>query len=207
MDFLRENLNILLTISGLLVAAVGTIVEKLAPEHRRGTRAVLVLLAIAGFGVTACGAILQEQDDSTQKQQIGTLMEAAQASQTKELDARLDQIDSDLRAMAPPREELHRYTPPAPAPPPPPAAQEYFVQIAADSSAERLDTYAARLQRTYHVSASFAGVVEMRSGSNRFRLAFGQHLDKATAQKYVGIANSLGLPPSGQSASIQPQPK
>lgn len=209
-EILKENLNVILTILGLFIAAASTIVEKLAPEDRRGTRAVLVLFALVGFGVTAWVTILQNRDDSDQKQQIGTLMDNSGSSLTKDLDSKLDQIDADLRAMAPTGEARRTIVPLQTAPSPSQSAQnaqQYFVQIAADTTPENLNVFAARLQRTYNVSSDFAGVVNVHSGAVPYRLAFGEHLDNATAEKYKTIANKLGLPPPGQFASVQPQPQ
>lgn len=201
--FFNDNLNIILSLAGLFCAAAGAIVEKLAPEHRRGTRAALVILAVIGFVVTAIGAIRQDADDRAQKQQIGSLMEAPQGTEEpvdKDLDARLDQIQAELSATKP--AAVSKRMAMAPSKP----AQEYFVQIDSDASPETLRTYADRLQRVYNVSGGFAGVVETHTGANRYRLAFGQHLDKATAQRYARIADSLSLCPPGHVATIEPQP-
>lgn len=210
MELLKENLNVILTILGLFVAAASTIVEKLAPEERRGTRIVLILFALVGFGVTAWGTILQNRDDDDQKQQIGILMDNTGTPLTKDLDSRLDQIDADLHAMAPAGGAHRTVVPTQTTPSPSQAAQnaqEYFVQIASDKTPDNLNVFASRLQRTYDVSSDFAGVVNTHSGPDPYRLAFGEHLDKATAEKYKSIANKLGLPPPGQSASVQLQPQ
>jgi hypothetical protein len=206
LDFIKENLNIILSVVGLFCSAAGSLIEKVAPAHRRGVRGALIILAIVGFIVAAVGTVQQSEENRAQKQQIGPLMEAAQTTQdpsSQDIDERLDQIQAELRVNAPTGSDKRRVATASSKP-----AEHYFVQIDSDASPEALRTYADRLQRVYNVSGNFAGVVETRSGSaSRYRLAFGQHLDRATAQRYARIADSLSLCPPGHVATIEPQPQ
>jgi type II secretory pathway pseudopilin PulG len=206
LHYINESSSVVLSIAGIFCSAAGSLIEKVAPEHRRGVRVALVVLAIIGFASTAVGTVQQTAQNSAQKQQIGPLMEAAQTAQepsAQDIDVRLDEIQAELRPNASSGVENHETA----AIPSKSERQEYYVQIAADASPEGLKAYAAKLQTAYNVSSSFTAVVEIPSAPNRYRLAFGQHLDKATAQRYMRIADSLGLCPGSQTASIEPQPK
>lgn len=208
MHFIGENLDIVLAISGLLLAATATIVEKLAPEHNRSARTVLVLVAIAGFGVTAFASFRQDRQNAKQQQtvdglnkQIGALVDPDHGA-VKDINDRLSEIARDVDSLLPkPALQTHGVAA-APA-----GGDQYFVQVAADTSKDRLDPYAMKIQRTYNVSADFAAVITVHGSKMPYRLTFGQHLDKATAQKYAEVASSLGLPPGGQSAQVVAQPK
>lgn len=207
MHFIHDNLNVVLMIAGLLFAAVGSIVEKLAPEHRRGTRATLITIAIVGFVVTAIAAYRQELDSRKQKEatdtankQIGQLMDPNQGF-LREFYTHLARIEDQLHNLSPQHGAVTATVPSAV------GAEQYFVQIAADRSREPLEPYVGKLQRKFNLTGDFVGIVDIPSSTYPFRLAFGQHLDKATAMKYAGIANNLNLPPPGQTASVQQQPQ
>jgi hypothetical protein len=237
LDLMTENSHAILSFVGLFCSAAGTLIEKIAPGHRRDIRGSLVVVAMIGFAIAMVGTVQQSQENLAQKQQIGPLVEAAQTtapSPTQDVNARLDQIQAELQAI-----KSRGVNAPNPAAAQPtqdanarldqiqaalqamqasdgsnrdaasaePAPEQYYVQLASDASPEVLSAYGARLRRLYNLSDGFTGLVDKHDGANRYRLAFGQHLDKETAQRYLRIANNLGLSPTGQLASIELQPQ
>jgi hypothetical protein len=198
MSFIGENFNVVLAITGLFFAAAGTIVEKLAPPHRRITRSILVVIAVVGFLITAYASWLQESANRKVEAQIGQLIDP-NGGVLSDVAAKLARIDAEVRTIAPAHTAQ---TPEAPAPP----KDEYFVQIEASSSAESLESDMRRIQKTYNLSSDFVGIVNI-PGPFPYKLAFGQHLDKLTAEKYASVANNLNLAPQGQSAYVRVQPK
>ena len=138
-------------------------------------------LAIAGFVVTALGTVKENADSLTQKQQIGSLMEAAQSAEepsAQEIDTRLNQIQTELSERQHARAEWRQLA----------ATAEVLIirSISCNwpkgSSPQAMEAYAAKLQKAYNVSDRFTGIVTLPSTLNRYRLAFGQHLNQATAQ-------------------------
>lgn len=203
----------------MLLAALGSIVEKLAPEEKSVTRGVLVAVALIGFGLATWGAI--RQDQSVKKQQADTAAaEAATAQREKQLfdqlraslnaenvEAKLGVIEQDLQQLLPKPPAIRMENPKGLSPVQSAGpAEQYFVQIAADTSQARLQPYVEKLRKKFNITDDFVGIVRIPNSSAPYRLAFGQHLNKPDADKYAQLANSLNLSPPGQSAMVERQP-
>src|SRR5882724_7692962 len=126
---------LILSVLGLFLAAVASIIEKVAPKDAKRAKGMLVVLIILGLFVAAYNIFKQNNENHQQQDEIvkrdasiGTLIEVRVPP---DLDSRLTKVEELLT------QRLAK-NPAAPPPLSSAPASKYFVQIAVDTSHERL---------------------------------------------------------------------
>jgi hypothetical protein len=172
-----------------------SIIEKIAPDHAVVTKRVLVALTGVGLLVSLASAIQEHNAGVARDQAIGFLTKTVtgipySSPALRRIEADMQQLLAHMGVK--PSVVLAVSLP------------QFFVRIAADNSRERLQPFLNKLQNRFG-EESGAVILNPRSGSKLFKLVWGQHLDRATAEQRLKAANGLGLPPKGQSAEIEPE--
>jgi len=182
----------LLTICGLIVTTVISLLGVLSGGHGNALKAALIILTVTGFGVSivaASGESASRKDAETKAQKLTNQLSTAN-TKIDELRAELKRIDTsvgDLSVLDMASDNT-----------------KYFVRIAADTSSKDLKKYMNNLAADYPglMKKGMICVREPKAHSNEYKLVFGQGLNLAAAEVFHRLATSHQLPPKGSIAYL-----
>src|ERR1035438_2936904 len=164
------------TILGLAITTAVSIEGAISSDRTRQLKLFLIALALGGFGI-AIGAAFGETVDKDNAQRDAQRLqhdvgEANQRLATQgEMLALVKATVGDLAAL----DQLS-------------GDSKYYVQIAADTSKERLEGYLDRIENQF-AGARKSGLVSVRDpkpGSKNYLLVFGSNLDLTAAEGLRG---------------------
>jgi hypothetical protein len=197
----------LLTILGLGITTLISLISMITTEGRKRLKSVLAILTVLGFSLGIWSA---ERDSRDKEDALQALRNANMqlASTNAQLASANDQLATLQQAMALVKfvvGDLGRLNELS-------GGAHYYVRVAADSSRERLEPFLRAIEREFKGAASsgMVSIREPRVGSHNYELVFGQGLDVSAAEVFHRLAVSHHLTPisnGGQEvAAIVPEP-
>jgi len=185
----------LLTLSGLLIATVVSLIGAITADLPKVWKVALGVLAVAGFSISALSA---QSDDRERKAAVVR----ADDTQTrlKEAQSQLQELKSTLALVNGTVGDLGKLKELS-------ADAKYFVRVAADTDPRRLQPFLDGIDKNFR-GARDSGMVCIRKkapDSKLYELVFGDGLDLAAAEVFHRLASSHRLPPAGEIATIEPE--
>ena len=184
------------TIIGLAIPTIVSIEGAASSKRPSRLKLLLVALALTGFGIANWSAVNQRIEKQRLEDRAKVLQGSVDSAnrelaEQRQLLALVNATVGDLAA-------LNRLS----------DGGKYFVQIAADTSKERLEAYLGRIERQFAGArkSNLIAVREPRPGSRNYLLVFGSGLDLTAAEVFQRLANNHHFPPDSEIASIQPEP-
>jgi hypothetical protein len=181
------------TIIGLAIPTIVSIEGATSSERSRQIKQFLIALALAGFGIAIGSAFHENLEKQRLENRARELQKSVDAANQKlsEQSVLLTLVNSTVGDLG----ALNRLS----------GGSTYYVQIAADTSKERLEGYLRRIENQF-AGAKSSGLVTVRDpkpGSSNYLLVFGAGLDLTAAEVFQRLANNHHFPPDSQIATIQ----
>ena len=184
------------TIAGLVITTIVSLESVVNSDRKKILKVLLSLIAIGGFGI-AIGSAISDNRENQLKQHDAKAVQASLDTANARLASQgklLDLVNFTVGDLG----ILNRLS----------AGHRYYVQIAADTSADRLKPFLDRIQQQFP-GAKASGLVSIRKPvppSRNYILAFGNGLDLAAAEVFQRLADNHRFPPHDQFAVIQSEP-